>query len=175
MLKPALILALLACATGASAQTAAPEYPKKIPAPGGHALVLSKGSQASYDAVGYASARRAGDFLYVSGVIIGPAPNEARDVEAFKTQSRRAFGYLQRVLAAEGLTFADVTMINSFHVWDGPGFKGTRDEQIQALAEVKKEFHPGPHPAWTAVGTTGLLSDTGVVEVQLIAYAPQKK
>jgi hypothetical protein len=26
-----------------------------------------------------------------------------------------------------------------------------------------------PYPAWTAVGTTGLLSDSGIVEVQLIA------
>lgn len=176
MLKPALALAaLLACATGASAQTPAAEYPKKIPAPGGYAIVASRGAQGAYDSVGYASARRAGDFLYISGVIIGPAPNESRDVEAFKTQARRAFGYLQRVLAADGLTLADVVMVNSFHVWNGPGFKGTRDEQLQALAAVKLEFMPPPHPAWTAVGTTGLLADDGVVEVQMIAYAPQKK
>lgn len=29
-----------------------------------------------------------------------------------------------------------------------------------------------PYPAWTAVGTTGLLSDGGIVEIQLIARVP---
>lgn len=172
MLKPVLASAafLALAATGAQAQ----EFPKKVPAQGGHAIITSKGAQQQYDSVGYASARRAGDFLYVSGVIIGPGPNDTRDIEGFKTQARRAFGYLQRVLVADGLTFADVVMVNSFHVWKGPGFTGTRDEQLMALADVKKEFMPAPHPAWTAVGTTGLLSDDGVVEVQLIAYAPKK-
>jgi hypothetical protein len=32
-----------------------------------------------------------------------------------------------------------------------------------------------PHPAWTAVGTSSLIRDGGVLEVQMIAYAPQSK
>ena len=66
-------------------------------------------------------------------------------------------------------------MINTFHVWSGPNFAGTRDEQFKAFGEVKDEFMPGPHPAWTAVGTTGLLSDGGIVEVQMIAMVPKKR
>jgi hypothetical protein len=31
-----------------------------------------------------------------------------------------------------------------------------------------------PYPAWTAVGTTGLLSDGGIVEIQLIAHAAKQ-
>ena len=31
------------------------------------------------------------------------------------------------------------------------------------------EFMKPPYPAWTAVRTTGLLSDGGIVEVQLVA------
>jgi enamine deaminase RidA (YjgF/YER057c/UK114 family) len=171
MLKPAVALAaLLACATGAEAQ----EFPKKIPAPGGHVIIQSKGAQANYDAIGYAPARRAGDFLYVSGMIVGPGPNDARDIEGLKAQTRRFFTRMKAVLEADGLTLADVVMINSFHVWNGPGFKGTRDEQLQAIVAVKNEFMPPPHPAWTAVGTTGLLADDGVVEIQMIAYAPKK-
>jgi hypothetical protein len=38
---------------------------------------------------------------------------------------------------------------------------------------VKDEFMPAPHPAWTAVGTTGLLLETGVVEIQMIAHLPK--
>jgi enamine deaminase RidA (YjgF/YER057c/UK114 family) len=40
---------------------------------------------------------------------------------------------------------------------------------------VKDEFMPAPHPAWTAVGTTGLLAEDGVVEIQMIAYAPRRR
>jgi len=154
---------------------AAQEYPKKIPAPGGHALIPVPAMQHSYDEWKFAPARRVGDFLYISGVIAGPMKGEGRDADAFKAQVRRTFGWLRQTLAAEGLTFADVAMINTFHVWNGPGFTGTRDEQFAAFSAVKDEFMSAPHPAWTAVGTTGLLSDTGVVEIQMIAYAPQKR
>ena len=42
-------------------------------------------------------------------------------------------------------------------------------EQFDAFESVIGEFMQAPYPAWTAVGTTGLLSDGGIVEVQLIA------
>jgi enamine deaminase RidA (YjgF/YER057c/UK114 family) len=60
-------------------------------------------------------------------------------------------------------------MINSFHVWQGPDFTGTRDEQFQAFEDVIGEFMKAPYPAWTAVGTSGLLGSNGIIEVQLIA------
>src|SRR5688572_19595845 len=126
MLKLALIAAAVLAASAAQAQEA---YPKKIPAPGGHALIPTPQSQRAYDEYRFAPARRAGDYLYISGVIVGPAPGEARDSAGLTAQSRRAFQALKRTLDAEGLTFADVVMINSFHVWQGPGFTGTRDEQ----------------------------------------------
>lgn len=176
MLKPALIAATLAMASsGAHAQPAAADYPKLIPAPGGEVVIPVPGLQRAYDAMKYAPARRAGDYLYVSGVVAGPVGAEARDAEAFKAQTRRAFGLIERTLAAEGLTFADVVMINTFHVWDGPGLKGGRDQQFAAFSAVKDEVMSAPYPAWTAVGTTGLLSDDGVVEIQVIAYAPRPK
>ncbi len=76
---------------------------------------------------------------------------------------------MKAILDASGTRFEDVVMINSFHVWQGPNFAGTRDEQFSAFEEVAGEFLKSPYPAWTAVGTTGLLSDGGIVEVQLIA------
>lgn len=175
MLKPALIVAALALASAAHAQVPAAGYPKLIPAPGGEVVIPSAGAQRAYDEVKYAPARRAGDYLYISGVIAGPRGSAERDGPAFTDQTRRAFRAIETILKAEGLTFADVVMINTFHVWDGPGFKGTRDEQFAAFAKAKDEFMAAPHPAWTAVGTTGLLADDGVVEIQMIAYAPRKK
>lgn len=176
MLRTALAAAaLVLSAASAQAQGPSPtDYPKRIPAPGGEVIIPSPGFQRAYDEYKYAPARRAGDFVYISGVIAGPNGAADRGPEAFKSYARRAFKAIEVSLKASGLTFADVAMINTFHVWDGPGFKGTRDEQFAALSAVKDEFMGPPHPAWTAVGTTGLLADDGVVEIQVIAYAPRK-
>lgn len=177
-LIPLAIAALLLAPAAAQAQTPAANpaegYPKIISAPGGEVVIPTAGMQKAYDGYRFAPARRAGDYLYISGVIAGPAGAADRGPEAFKGYVRRAFRQIELSLKAEGLTFADVVMINSFHVWDGPGFKGTRDEQFAAFSTAKDEFMQAPHPAWTAVGTTGLLADDGVVEIQMIAYAPKK-
>ncbi|MFZ5721758.1 MAG: Rid family hydrolase [Pseudomonadota bacterium] len=175
MLKPLLIALAALSATVAHAQPAPSDYPKRIPAPGGHVIIPSAGAQRAYDDYKYAPARRAGDVLYISGVIAGPRGGAARDPEALKDQVRQAFRVIEATLEAEGLSFADVVMINTFHVWDGPGFAGTRDEQFAAFAAAKDEFMTAPHPAWTAVGTTGLLADDGVVEIQMIAHVPARR
>jgi enamine deaminase RidA (YjgF/YER057c/UK114 family) len=173
LVLPALVLA--AAAPAAAQPAPAAGYPKIIPAPGGEVILPSAGFERTYEAVKYAPARRAGDFVYVSGVVAGPIGDEGRDAEAFRLQVRRAFSTLKRILAASGAGFGDVVMINSFHVWQGPGFAGTKDEQFAVISAVKDEFMPGPHPAWTAVGTTGLLPPDGVVEIQMIAYAPKAR
>ncbi|ATQ42282.1 RidA family protein [Caulobacter mirabilis] len=170
-MRPALALPLIAAiAMPAAAQ---PTYPVKIPAPGGEVVIPSARHQASYDEFHYAPARRIGDVIYVSGVIVGPAPDEGTDAAAFEQQVRRAFRQLDATLKAAGASFDDVAMINSFHVWEGPNAPMPRGDQITIINKVKAEYVKGPHPAWTAVGTTGLLSPRGVVEIQLIAYAPK--
>lgn len=172
-LTPALSLALLI--TGAMAPIAAKaETPAEIPSAGGMVFLPTPADRKNYDLEHFAQVRRAGDYVYVSGVIAGRREGEGKDVAAFKDQVRRAFRRIDADLRAAGVGFADVVMINSFHVWSGPNFEGTRDEQFAAFSAVKDEFMPPPHPAWTAVGTTGLLADGGVVEIQMIAYAPQK-
>ena len=163
-----------ACTTPPAPAVATAEgvYPRVIPTVDGAVYIPSKGHQGAYDSIGYAPARRVGDTVYLSGVIIGRAPDEGNDIAAFKVQARRGFDHLAHVLESAGLGFENVTMINSFHVWDSPHFAGTREEHINALIEVKNEFMKPPHPAWTAVGTTGLLEPTGLVEIQLIAHVP---
>jgi len=168
----ALILAFLLLTAGsASAQ----EFPLRLPSPGGEVILPSAGAKKAHDEWRYAAARRAGDTLYVSGVVVFRAPGEANDAAAFKVQARRGFEQLKATLTASGATFADVAMINSFHVWDGPNFAGTKDQQFAAFEEVVGEYFKPPYPAWTAVGTTGLLGETGIVEVQLIVHSPARK
>jgi enamine deaminase RidA (YjgF/YER057c/UK114 family) len=155
----------LACASAAADQ----KYPLKLPAPGGEVVLPDQRAQEAHDEYRYAAARRVGDMVYVSGVIVNRNQGEGTDVAAFKLQTRRALERLRVILEAAGTDFQHVVMINSFHVWQGPNFSGTRGEQFDAFEVVIGEFMKAPYPAWTAVGTTGLLSDGGIVEVQLIA------
>ena len=168
-----------ACAGVAAAQPASPApsqaWPMRIPSSGGEVILPSAGAKQAYDEIKYATSRRVGDTLYVSGVIAGGAqPGKPADAAAFKASLRVAFQRIERNLKAAGAGFEDVVMINSFHVWQSPHFTGGRDEHFKAVSEVKDEFMPAPHPAWTAVGTTGLLSDTGLVEIQMIAHIPKR-
>jgi enamine deaminase RidA (YjgF/YER057c/UK114 family) len=162
-----LILCVAGIATIASA--ADEKYPLKLPAPGGEVILPTKGAHQNHDEWRFAAVRRVDDMLYVSGVIVYREKNEGTDVPAFKVQVRRALERLRKNLEASGSDFQHVVMINSFHVWQGPNFTGTRDEQFKAFEDVIGEFMKAPYPAWTAVGTTGTLADTGIVEVQLIA------
>jgi enamine deaminase RidA (YjgF/YER057c/UK114 family) len=169
------LIALATLFAGAAADVASGQdskWPMRIPAPSGEVIVPDERAKRNYDEFRYAPARRVDNTLYVSGVIIGRQENEGRDVEAFKVQARRGLNRLKAILEAAGVGFQDVVMINSFHVWQGPNFTGTRDEQFNAFESVIGEFMKPPYPAWTAVGTTGLLSDGGIIEVQLIARIP---
>ena len=146
------------------------DFPKRIASHGGEVIIASERGEGAYNSFRFAPARRAAQTIYVSGVIAGPARGEGRDVEAFKAQLRRAFGEIGATLAAGGAGFTNVAMINTFHVWASDNFAGDRNAQLTAFIEVKDEFIAPPHPAWTAVGTTGLALDTGVVEIQMIAH-----
>ena len=146
------------------------DLPQHIPTADGEVINVSQRDAFRYENFKFAAARRAGKVLYVSGVIAGPEKGEGRDVESFKAQLRRAFGDLKATLAAAGADFSKVAMINSFHVWTGANFEGDARTQLTTFIAVKDEFMPPPHPAWTAIGTSGLAIDTGVVEIQMIAH-----
>ncbi len=145
------------------------DLPKRIPSHRGEIILASERDLLLYDRFKFAAARRAGDTLYLSGVIAGPEKGEARNVDGFKDQLRRAFKAIGATLEGAGASFANVAMINTFHIWQSANFEGDRNAQMQAFIAVKDEFIPPPHPGWTAVGTTGLALDTGVVEIQMIA------
>jgi enamine deaminase RidA (YjgF/YER057c/UK114 family) len=164
-------LGLLTLATTALADTA---LPTRIPSPGGAVAITSAREQEFYDKWNFAPARRAGDYVYVSGVVVWEEPGSLRTPETFKAAARMAFQTVRTRLRALGADFADVVMM-TFHDWSAPEFKGDRVAQFEAFLAVKQEFMSAPHPAWTAVGTSALIREGGVVEVQMIAYAPQAR
>jgi enamine deaminase RidA (YjgF/YER057c/UK114 family) len=142
-----------------------------IPSSGGEVLIATAAEKESaYDQYHYSPARRVGDTLYISGVVAGRRDGEGEDVAAFEAQVRRAFQRIQATLSAAGANFDDVVMLNTFHVWQGPNFDGDRSAQFEAFSAVKDEFMKAPYPAWTAVGTTALIPDTGIVEIQAIVH-----
>jgi len=162
---------LMTMVLATAANAADQKFPVHLPAPGGEVVLPDANAKTAHDEWRYAAARRVGDMIYISGVIVNRNKGEGNDVAAFKVQARRALERLRVILEAAGTDFQHVAMINSFHVWQGPNFAGTRDEQFEAFESVIGEFVKSPYPAWTAVGTTGLLSDGGIIEVQLIAKA----
>lgn len=155
-----------------AAHAAEPQWPVVIPAPNGAVILASQAEKDDYDEFRYAAVRRVDNMLYISGVVIGRRENEGTDVAAFKTQVRRGFERLEASLTASGAGFGDVVMVNSFHVWDSPNFTGTRDQHWDSFYEVAGEYIKAPYPAWTAIGTTGLLPPRGLVEVQMVARVP---
>lgn len=168
------IFLAFACVVGGSTAMAQDKPIRRIPAPGGEVAITSAADEAAYDTYKYAPVRRAGDYVYVSGVVIGRLADGPRTVETFKAAARAGFEKLRARLRAVGADFDQVVMVNSFHDWTAPEFGGDRLAQFNAFNEVKEEFMTGVHPAWTAVGTSGLIRDSGIVEVQMIAYAPPR-
>lgn len=157
---------------GAAHAAESDKWPLVLPAPHGAVILPNESAKRAHDEFRYAAVRRVDNMLYISGVIVGRREGEGKDAAAFKLQVDRGFQRLKGVLEAAGATFSDVVMINSFHVWQGPDFEGTKSEQFALFEEVAGNYLKPPYPAWTAVGTTGLLGSGGIVEVQLIARVP---
>lgn len=172
IMRTMIVAATLVAAHAASAAEPEQKWPLVVPAPHGSVVIPNENAKRNYDEFRYAPVRRVDNTLYISGVIVGRRDNEGRDAAAFKLQIDRAFQRLKTLLEMSGASFQDVVMINSFHVWQGPDFEGTKDEHFALFEEVAGNYLKPPYPAWTAVGTTGLLGKGGIVEVQLIARVP---
>src|SRR5258708_762252 len=146
-MRAAALFAAAALTAAEGKPMAEPKEVRMIPAPGGSIAITSPREQQAYESWKYAPARRAGDFIYVSGVVIGRSAKGPATPETFRAQARVAFERIRRLLQAYGADFADVVMINSFHDWSAPEFGGDRQAQFDALRQVKDEFMAAPYPA----------------------------
>lgn len=140
-------------------------------------IPTARAKQQLYDGVyKFAPAVRAGDYVFFSGVVAGAyRAEEPIGADAFKADLRKRFASLSKTLKTAGASFDDVVKIRTFHVFDSKWINLDKVEQIKAVAEVKAEFIKAPHPTWTAVGTTALFPDQGLVEIEIVAYAPRDK
>ncbi|MDJ0653955.1 MAG: Rid family hydrolase [Xanthomonadales bacterium] len=137
-------------------------------------VAADEGARAFHQQWGYAPAIRAGDFVVLSGIIAGPPPDAGTDVDAFKASLRRTFARLQQHLNALDASFDDVIKLNTYHVFKSPYFAGTKLEHMEAVRAIKQEFIGSATPTWTAIGVSELFTDSGLVEIEITAYAPVK-
>ncbi|WP_447760147.1 RidA family protein [Sphingopyxis panaciterrae] len=119
-------------------------------------------ARAFQEAVGYADAVIAGDTVYLSGVVAGPASGDAGLEPGFE----RAFARIAKTLARAGASWDDVVDMTSFHT-DLPG-------TIDAFVAVKNRHVKLPPPAWTAIGVSRLYEPTAVIEIKVVARKAAK-
>ena len=170
LLLPALAAALTVTAASAEEEGIA------VPGPhGGAAYYANAEQKAQQDQYGYAAAYRAGDFVYLSGVVAGSPDGQPLDREAFKERLRATFKEAEANFKAAGASLEEVIDITSFHVWDSPLYPAGKFDHLSAVGEVKREFMPLPDPTWTAIGISELVPDNDIIEIRMIAYSPKKK
>lgn len=165
---------LSAAAVGQEAETADPTVIEN----GGRSVTFTEAvpkAHTGYDSPWhYSHAIRAGDFVYISGIVIGAPPGDALPIskERFRELTENTFELIERYLATADASLEGMVKINTFHVLDGKNTSLTIDEQALVIAETKERYAVEPHPAWTAVGTTGLFSPRGIVEIEMVVYSP---
>ncbi len=106
---------------------------------------------------GFADAVVTGEDVVLSGAITEMEDGDA-DLEAAYTRTFKAIG---ETLERAGVSWDDVIEISSFHT--------DIASQTEPYVAAKKAFVQLPHPAWTAIGTTGLVGGKGVTETRVWA------
>jgi len=118
----------------------------------------------TYENFKFAPAMRAGDMIYLSGVVVTLGEGETTDNIAPAVE--RAFDQIEMTLAEAGASWADVVDVTSYAV--------DLDRDMMPMWAVKEKRVPAPHPAWTAVGTTRLFGgDAALIEIKVTAYLPK--
>ncbi|MDC0671500.1 Rid family hydrolase [Nannocystis radixulma] len=136
------------------------------PLPPTKTIIVPAGMDRSYDDYHYAPAVRVGDTVIVSGIPSGPE-------EDYEAGVRRMFGTLKRTLEDAGATLEDVVELTTFH--RNPRDSASFNAEFEIFARIHGEFFREHYPAWSAVGTTALLSPAAAVEMRAVAVVGSGK
>ncbi|MEO1100508.1 MAG: RidA family protein [Pseudomonadota bacterium] len=117
----------------------------------------------TYESLKFAPATRAGDMIYLSGIVASYRDGETEaDQEA---AIERAFVSIDSVLKASGAGWDDIVDVTTYHV--------DMMSHVGAYTRVKDRWIKQPYPSWTAIGVTRLFPERSLVEIKVTAYAPQ--
>lgn len=133
--------------------------------------IVPKGLEWQVKDYGFSPAVRAGEFIFVSGVVAGYAIGEdgrpvAPSDAAIEAGFERAFIRLEEIIKAAGADWSDVAEMTSYHT-DLPA-------QGRILMAVKAKRMKEPYPAWTAIDVDRLWPDNGFAEIRLTLHAPME-
>lgn len=120
----------------------------------------------------YAPARRARDFVYLSGVVACNGSSTPMDAEGFRKELRRVFTLIKRLLSACDARMEDVVELQMFHVFGSDRLALDKAGQLAAIAAVRDEFFLAPYPAAVELAVADLNPDGGLVEIKATAFAP---
>ena len=112
---------------------------------------------------GYADAVIVGDAVYLSGVVVGLRGGETDLKPAYE----RAFAKIGKILERSGASWDDVVDITSYHT--------DLTTQMPAIVAVKNKYVKAPPPAWTAIGVSRLIPNSGITEIKMVAKLPAAK
>lgn len=107
----------------------------------------------------FSPAVKVGGFVFVSGQASVDDSGQIVS-DSFAGEMRRSFENVRRVLAAAGLTLADVVQVR--------GYVGRR-EYLAEYNQVYREFFQAPYPARTTI--LECLGDALKFEVEVVAHA----
>ncbi|MEL7453595.1 MAG: Rid family hydrolase [Pseudomonadota bacterium] len=125
--------------------------------------IVPEAWQGTYDTFHFAPAVRAGDKLYLSGVVASLQGNEQEFSKADMVAAfDRAFAQIEEILAAGGANWSDVVEVTTFHT--------ELVHQIDAFTHSKDKWIKAPYPAWTAIDVDRLYPERGLVEIKVIAH-----
>ncbi len=143
--------------------TAQEEARSETPATTNAERIVPEGWQNTYNNFHYAPAVRAGDTIYLSGIVAGLTGEENETNPAdLEAAFDRCFEQLKIVLAEAGADFSHVVEMTTFHT--------EMIHQIGPFTASKDKFLTAPYPAWTAIDVDRLYPERGLVEIKLIAY-----
>ena len=155
-----LLLAALSLTTPALAEDA-----------GSKQAIVPEGSEWAVEQFQFSPAVRAGDFVFLSGIVANLDLDEDGNVidnseENLQRSYRNAFNEIGKVLTASSADWEDVVEMTTYHT--------ELRAQGAAFMAVKSEFLKEPFHAWTAIDVDRLWPDSGVTEIKITAYAPVK-
>ena len=123
----------------------------------------------SYPGYGVSESVRAGDFIYIGGIIATDMEGKVIAPNDGATQVRIIYDRIKRILAAHGATAKNVVS-ETLYLTDW--------EQLGAGAEIRKQFFDEAGAAYpSAVGqeVVSLALEGLVLEVQVVAYVGETK